>query len=240
MVLSLAGAALGGAALSFLGGERANKAQSAASAAQMAFQERMSNTSYQRSMADMRKAGLNPLLAYQKGGASTPSGAQPNIKNTLEGANTAASNYIAAKAQQATIKNTQANTALTLEKANTEKLTQANILANTENTSASTVFTNQRTKTEIANTQKTWDQITRILIDNNVAIDEAELKSQMAKIDVGLRAGKISETLRWIKLNLGLDGKDALDLIKQVGKLRQPKGKPTLKQDGNIDTLVIE
>jgi len=95
-----AGAALAG---SFIGGNLQNKTNRSIAREQMHFQERMSNSAFQRAMSDMRKAGLNPILAYKQGGATTPTGAGIPAQNVLGPAvQSAVSTYQNIKAAEAT------------------------------------------------------------------------------------------------------------------------------------------
>ena len=70
-------------AAGFFGQSKTNKKNLKIAREQMAFQERMSNTAYQRSMHDMSEAGLNPILAARVGGASTPMGASATMQNEV-------------------------------------------------------------------------------------------------------------------------------------------------------------
>jgi len=81
---STSGPALVTGGLSALGGYFQGQASQASAKQQMKFQREMSNTSFQRGMADLRKAGLNPILAAKVGGASTPMGAGYQVPNIGE------------------------------------------------------------------------------------------------------------------------------------------------------------
>ncbi|AKI26883.1 DNA pilot protein VP2 [Gokushovirinae Bog5712_52] len=123
---------IGGGLLGLLGGNDTNAANAQMAQNQMDFQEMMSDTAYQRATADMKAAGLNPMLAYSQGGATTPGGAMATMQNSLGNAVNSAQTGAAmgpaidqiyagiaktqadTKTSEASARNTDANTLLTL------------------------------------------------------------------------------------------------------------------------------
>ena len=95
------GSAVGGL-FGYKGQKDTNVASAAQAKQQMDFQERMSNTAIQRRMADLKKSGLNPILAGGKE-ASSPAGQQAPVGNKAQAAMNSAMN--AAQLEKLTLEN---------------------------------------------------------------------------------------------------------------------------------------
>lgn len=97
---------------------------------QMAFQKDMRSTQYQTATEDMKKAGLNPMLAFSQGGAGTPSGASAQMPDMGDSVSHGVSSAIQAAMMKSQMENVQADTQL---KADSSKAAVAGAAASMAN-----------------------------------------------------------------------------------------------------------
>lgn len=121
--------------------EKQNAANKENAQTQMDYQERLSNSSYQRAMADMKAAGLNPMLAFSQGGASTPSGALPTVNSETK---TKLGEFVANSALGVK------NAATAQQQANTQQASAQQGIDLSKAQTAKTVADTQRTQVETA------------------------------------------------------------------------------------------
>lgn len=159
MVLPLLAAALpaliGGVA-SAAGAAMANDQADRSAIRQMDFQKETLQHQYQWGMEDMKKAGLNPILAYKQGGAGSASGSSYTPQNVgsaaVSGASTAQSSALATRSQDLQLENIAADTSLKHAQDKTQAALQIQSMAQASQASANSALAaaqTQKTRAEI-------------------------------------------------------------------------------------------
>jgi len=122
----------------------ANSQADASAVRQMEFQKETLKHQYQWGMEDMRKAGLNPILAYKQGGAGSASGSSYTPGNVgaaaVAGASSAQSSALQTRAQDLQLENIAADTSLKSAQDKTQAALQVQALASAQQASSNSAL----------------------------------------------------------------------------------------------------
>lgn len=169
--MSITAALIAGAA-SYMGGRAANRSSAKEAEKNRDFQADMSNTSYQRAVADMKAAGINPMLATKVGGASTPSGSTASQSDEITPAVNSAIN---AQAARANVDKIEADAEVSKETAESIRLKNDafdRYMANLEATTESSLSSARSAEAQAGYTTKLADKVSSDIRLTNVSIDE--------------------------------------------------------------------